>query len=227
MLPDLTVDYIRVDYGSEQDVILTPAIRNNGVVSAAHAMLFLRLGHPLTGTRIAHAAPGLEAGIGEEIEFVWDASECATGRHHVYAVADPYDALTEANEENNTTRVEVALLPDLALRATAVVTGVGADGTQGTSIWVFNEGQRDATGARLGLYDRMPVSGTKPMTSTVMNVPVGEHRVANLDLGAHPWGFYADVGMDQTVKDRDISNNVVRVGEVPRFVYLPLVLRSR
>jgi hypothetical protein len=113
------------------------------------------------------------------------------------------------------------------LRSTAALTGINADGTQSASVWVFNEGQRDANSVRLGLYDQMPVPGTVPLTSTMMDLPAGEHRVANLSLGAYTWGFYARVDVEGEVEDRDATNNLVRIGNVREFVYLPILLRSQ
>lgn len=228
VVPDLTLDDVWVDYGSGQNITLTAAISNTGVVAVSGVTVAFRLDDPVTGTDVARTtASSLDAGAEAETQAAWDASAISTGRYKVYAVADPDDAITEADEEDNSGWASLGLLPDLALRSTAVVTGLNADGTQSVSVWVFNEGQRDVSNVTLGLYNRMPVSGTVPLTSTMMDVPAGEYRVANLNLGIYSWGFYGGVGVNGEVEDRDISNNVLQVGNAPRLVYLPLVLRNQ
>jgi len=180
------------------------------------------------GTTVAQTTVGsVGAGAQAQAQAAWNAAAAATGWHRIYAVVDPADAILEADETNNVGWAGAGLLPDLALYSTAVVTGVNADGSQAVSLWVFNQGQRAANSVAVGLYNRMPVSGTAPLASTVLSIPAGEHRVANLNLDGYRWGFYAGVDVNQQVEDRDLGNNVLRVGEVPRFVYLPLALRNR
>ncbi len=79
----------------------------------------------------------LETGAKEQAQAVWDASTTAVGWHQAYAIVDPTDGITEADEENNLGWAGVGLLPDLVLRPTAVITGINADGTQAASLWVF------------------------------------------------------------------------------------------
>ncbi|HHH41740.1 MAG TPA: hypothetical protein ENK56_07015, partial [Chloroflexi bacterium] len=226
-LPDLTVAEVGVGYGAGQSITLTAVISNVGVVEAANVPVAFRLDDPVTGTEVAQATLGsLVAGGEAQAQAMWDASSVAGGWHKVYAVVDPAGGIVEADEENNLGWAGVGLLPDLVLRPTAVITGINADGTQAVSLWVFNDGQRDAEGVMVGLYNRLPVSGVVPLASTTVSVPAGAYRVVNLNLGSYRWGFYAGVDINQTMEDRDRGNNVLRVGEVPHFVYLPILLRN-
>jgi hypothetical protein len=227
-VPDLAVADVQVGYGSGQNITLTARISNAGVVAASSVPLAFRLDDAETGTAVAQTTVGtIGAGAQAQAQAVWNAAAAATGWHRVYAVVDPADAIVEADETNNAGWAGAGLLPDLALYSTAVVTGTNADGSQTVSLWVFNQGQRAASGVTVGLYNRLPVSGTAPLTSAALSIPAGEHRVANLNLGGYRVGFYAGVDVNQQIEDRYLSNNVLRVGEMPRFVYLPLVLRNR
>jgi hypothetical protein len=227
-VPDLAVADVQVGYGAGQSITLTARVSNAGVVAASNVPLAFRLDDAQTGTAIAQTTVGsIGAGTQAQAQVVWNAAAAATGWHRIYAVVDPGDAIVEADETNNVGWAGAGLLPDLALDSTAVVTGINADGSQAVSLWVFNQGQRAASGVTVGLYNRLPVSGTAPLASALLSIPAGEHRVANLNLGCYRWGFYAGVDVNQQVEDRDLSNNVLRVGEVPRFIYLPLVLRNR
>jgi hypothetical protein len=227
-VPDLAVADVQVGYGSGQNITLTARISNAGVVAASSVPLTFRLDDAQTGTTVAQATVGtVGAGATAQAQVVWNAAAAATGWHRVYAVVDASNAIVEADETNNVGWAGAGLLPDLALYSTAVVTGINADGSQAVSLWVFNQGQRGANSVPVGLYNRLPVSGTAPLASVALSIPAGEHRVANLNLGRYRWGFYAGVDVNQRIEDRDLSNNVLRVGEVPRFVYLPLILRNR
>ena len=227
-VPDLAVADVQVGYGAGQNITLTARISNTGVVAASNVPLAFRLDDAETGTAVAQTTVGtIGAGTQAQAQVVWNAAAVATGWHRVYAVVDPGDAIVEANETNNVGWAGAGVLPDLALYSTAVVTGINADGSQAVSLWVFNQGQRGASGVPVGLYNRLPISGTAPLASAVLSIPASEHRVANLNLGGYRSGFYAGVDVNQQVEDRDLSNNVLRVGEVPRLIYLPLVLRNR
>jgi hypothetical protein len=226
--PIRTVAGVWVGYGGGQNITLTARISNTGVVAASNVPLAFRLDDAETGTIVAQTTVGnVGAGVQAQVQAVRNAAAAATGWHRVYAVVDPSDAIVEADETNNVGWAGAGVLPDLALDSTAVVTGINADGSQAVSLWVFNRGQRSANGVLVGLYNRLPISGTAPLASAALSIPAGEHRVANLNLGGYQSGFYAGVDVNQQVEDRDLSNNVLRVGEVPRFVYLPLILRNR
>jgi hypothetical protein len=226
-VPDLVVHGVGASYSSGQIITLTAAVSNTGVIAAHDVLVAFRLDDVETGVEVAQATvTSLGVGAEGQVQAVWDASGASTGRYKVYAVADPDNFIVEADEENNADWAGVGLLPDLALRSGRVITYTETDGTQAVKVWVFNEGQRDADNAMLGLYNRMPVSGTTTLASTVLDIPAGEHRVAELNLGTYHWGFYAGVAINGEVGDRDVSNNILRVGEVPKWIYLPLVVRS-
>jgi subtilase family serine protease len=227
VVPDLVTRDVWVNYGRGQIITLTTVISNAGVVAASNVPIAFRLNDPLTGAVVAQTTVD-RVGVGAEswAEAVWDASTIATGWHKIYALSDPDDVIVEANEENNMNWAGVGILPDLALYPTAIVTGTNNMGGTEVSVWVFNEGMRDARGVVVGLYNLKPVSGTVPLASTSMDIPAEGYKVANLNLSYTVPGFYVGVNINQEVEERDVSNNVILVGEVPYWLYLPLVLKG-
>ncbi len=224
-VPDLIVSAVGVDYGSGQTITLTAVVSNDGVVAASPVLVAFRLDDPVTGTVVAQASLGsLAAGREAEMQAVATMASTSTGWHEVYAVVDPADVVVEADEQNNVGWSSVGVLADLVLDPTAIVTGTNADGTQAVSVWVFNRGLRDANGVVLGLYPVRPISGTVPLLSTVLDIPAGEHRVVTLNLGRYDRGFYVGVNVNQALEEQDVSNNLLRVGEVPYLLYLPVVV---
>jgi hypothetical protein len=226
-VPDLTVESMRVAYGDDQAITLTVALSNIGVVATDPGTVDFRLDDPITGTLVAvESMASLAAGAETEVQAIWDATSMPTDRYKIYAVADPNDVIAEANETNNDEWAGVGILPDLVLRPTGVVTDTDGDNLL-VSVWVFNEGQRDANGVTLGLYSQLPQSGTTPQVSAVLDIPAGEHRVATLNLGTYSLpGFYAGVGINGEVDDRDVSNNIQLIGQAPgNIIYLPIVLK--
>lgn len=149
----------------------------------------------------------------------------ATGWHIVYALADPNRAVVEAAEDNNTGWAGVGILPDPALRP-GEVRMTSIPGGTAVTVRVFNLGMRDANHLMLGLYDRELVSGTTPLASTRPSVPAQQSRTVTITLSTSLPGFYAGVDVNHEIEDRDIGNNIVRVGAALR-VYLSLVLRNR
>ena len=227
-VPDLTVDSMRVAYGKGQAITLTATLSNTGVAAAAPITVAFRLDDPITGTVVAIGnTASLSAGAETDVQAVWDTAGTPTGRYKIYAIADPNDIVIEADETNNEEWASVGILPDLVLRSTAVVTGTNTDGSLSVSIWVFNEGLRDANGVVLGLYDRLPELGATPLISTTLAIPAGEYRVTTLNMGNYPWpGFYIGVGINGEVDDRDVSNNLLLVGKPPTRIHLPIIFRS-
>jgi hypothetical protein len=227
-VPDLTPAWVRVGYGNGQEITLTATLSNTGVVPATPCAVAFRLDDPVAGPVVAvGSTPSLEAGTETEIQATWDASSTPTGRYLIYAVADPDDAVVEADETNNDEWAGVSLLPDLVLRSTGVLTGYNGTNLL-VSVWVFNEGQRDANGVTLGLYNQLPKSDTTPLVSTVLDIQAGEHRVATLNMGSYSRrGFYAGVGISGELEDRDVSNNILLVGQAPTTgIYMPIIFKA-
>ena len=225
-VPDLVLGDVRVSYGAGQTITLTAMVSNTGVVRASEVRVGFRLDDPVAGMSIGEAALGtLEAGAEAPAQLVWDASPVATGWHIVYALADPNRAVVEAAEDNNTGWAGVGILPDPALRP-GEVRMTSIPGGTAVTVRVFNLGMRDANHLMLGLYDREPVSGTTPLASTRPSVPAQQSRTVTITLSTSLPGFYAGVDVNHEIEDRDIGNNIVRVGAALR-VYLPLVLRNR
>ncbi len=226
-VPDLTIENVRVAYDSGQAIALAATLSNNGVVASAPATVAFRLDDPVSGTLVTmRTTPNLAAGTETEVQAVWDATGTPTGRHKIFAVADPEDAIIEADEMNNYEWAGVGILPDLVLRSTGVITSINADRSLLVNVSVPNEGLRDANGVTLGIYDQLPQSGVIPLISTTLNIPVGEGPVATLNLGHYSQsGFYIGVGINGEVEDRDVGNNILLVGDVPNLIYLPIILR--
>ncbi len=226
-VPDLSVEYVQVAFRSGQVITLTAVVSNTGVVAAAPGSVVFRLNDPVTGTLVAMENTGeLAAGAGIAVQTTWDAASMPTDRYKIYAVADPDDVIVEADETNNDEWAGLGILPDLVLYPTGVITDIDGDNLL-VSVWVFNEGQRDANGAMLGLYNRLPISGTTPLVAAALDIPVGDSRVATLNLENYSLpGFYAGVGINGEVNDRDVTNNVLLVGQAPlKRIYLPIILK--
>lgn len=233
VVPDLTFDRIKPAYANTQIITVTATLNNVGGGQSAPADVFFRLDDPITGTVIATRNSGnLAAGNQTDIQAVWDATSTPDGRYKIYTVADPINLIVEADETNNDEWGTVELLPDLVLDSNAVLTGKNGDSSL-ISVWVFNTGIRDANNVTLGIYSQLPQADDTPQIATTLDIPAGEHRVANLNLGAFSLtDFYIGVGISGEIDDRDVSDNLLLVGNAPFFVpgggeiYLPAIFKS-
>jgi hypothetical protein len=214
VLPDMTVQDVAIHYGVGQIITLTATISNVGVARSDAFSVTFRLDDPVTGTLLANVlVASLKAKAQTQASVTWNASATSSGWHKIYAVADASGAIFEADETNNIDWASIALLPDLAVYPSGIVTTSQAGGTV-VSVQVNNEGLRNATGVTAGLYASFPVAGTVPLAQTLLNVPAGEMRVANLNLGWQALGFCVGVNINGEIEERDPSNNVVLVGQM-------------
>ncbi len=229
VVPDLKVAEMPVMYVPDQEeVVVGAVISNAGTINASTTAVEFRQG-AVTGTLLSTMnLDPLPAGQSRMLTTTWSVSAVSAGSHYVHAIVDPANTVKEDHEDNNTDRTLVKVLPDLVLRSTGVLTGYNG-GNLLVSVWVFNEGQRDANGVTLGLYNRLPTSSVTPLASAILDIPAGEHRVATLNLGNYSLsGFYVGVGISGEVEDRDTSNNILLVGQAPATgnIYLPIIFKA-
>lgn len=224
--PDLAVGWMEVAYGVNGDVSLSVPIVNRAQVASLTVPLVLRLDDATTGPTVASAAvPPLAAGASTTLQLTWNGATASAGWHKLFAVVDPGQTTYDMDRSNNQGWTSAGLLADPAIDPASVTWQSGPAGTTIT-FELTNLGNRAATHILVGLYSRLPDRQLAPLTSVELDLAAGQTRTVILGLtGAVP-GFYAAVNADVRVQERDISNNVVRVGRPMQQVYLPLVVRK-
>ena len=226
VIPDLTVSEIYARYQpGQEDVLVKALISNTGALEALTTTVEFRQ-ETVTGTLLSTVdlAP-LAAGQSAVVTATWPISGVSGGWHYIYAIVDPADTVVELNEGNNTGRTVVKVLPDLALYPGDIDLGTNLYGGTAVTVGVRNEGVYGASGAVVGLYYSMPISGTVPLTWTTVDVPAGDLAVAGLNLTYPLPGFYIGVNVDREIEELYFSNNVALAGIGPYRVYMPVIMR--
>jgi len=139
----------------------------------------------------------------------------------VWAVVDEADAVSEADESNNTEYAFFPLLPDLTLTA-ADISGDGP-----VMVTLHNEGVLTATAPRLAAWSD-GLTGTLVYGATLSDPGPGAVATATLELQPGALELWVKADPDNLIAESSEGNNLaVRVVEVLCHLYLPLVLRGR
>jgi hypothetical protein len=225
LVPNLAVEGVGVSYGTGQQVTVTVSLRNVGPVRAMDVPLELRLDEvtdaPVYSSTLAELGPGDET----QAVVTWYVTTVPTGWHKVYAIVNPGRVVPEWQWEDNTGWAALAILPNLAIEPEDISAERVGEGME-VSVRVHNSGMRDAQGVIVRLYDRWPTIGVSPLVAEQIDLDPGQSRALVFSLPRQLWGFYAGVNVDGAVEERDLGDNVALYGALPRFIYLPLILKS-
>jgi hypothetical protein len=225
LMPDLAVESVRVDYGMGQQVTVTVSCQNVGPVRATDMPIELRLdavtGTLIYSTTLAELGPGVET----EVVVPWDVTAVPTGWHKVYAIVNPRRVVPEWQLEDNIDWTALAILPNLVI-GPEDITARRIGGGMEVTVRVHNRGMRGAQGVTVGLYEQWPTTGVSPLVAEQIDLDSDQSRALVFSLPRQMFGFYAGVNVDGAVEERDLGDNVALYGALPRFIYLPLVLKS-
>lgn len=223
--PDLAVGPIGIAYGVDGNVSLSIPIANRAAVASAAVPLILRLDDAAAGPAVASTTvPPLAAGAETTLQTTWNSAAAPAGWHKLYAIVDPAETTYDRDRGNNVGWVSAGLMADLAIDPTRVTWQPGSAGTT-VAFELSNRGNRAAPHIQVGLYGRLPDRELAPLAAAELDMAAGQTRTVHLGLGGVVPGFYIAVNTDGRTPDRDVSNDIVRVGSPTQQVYLPLVLR--
>lgn len=224
-VPDLVIGDVRFTYTSGPTLLFTATVTNTGVVTSPSTAMILRVGDPVSGTVVSNSVLGpLKPGESTQVRATWITRDTPGKRYNVYAIVDPEGAIPEENENNNVSMVSVAVFPNLQLNPSGINVARKHIGKRSVSVWVFNKGPADAYDVRVRIYDRFPKRSAVPIgAGTLSWIPAGDERVVHIDLDSSQWGFYVKV--DGKPGDLDLGDNMLPIGTLPHFIYLPMVDR--
>jgi uncharacterized repeat protein (TIGR01451 family) len=116
-LPDLVaeISYQQSAISKDNTIQITATVRNQGKTTSDATTISLYDGDPSTGSGLIETKSigSLNSGGSEEITFTWNVLGKA-GEHTIKAVVDPDNTVTEFNEENNESTLNVTV-PDISL----------------------------------------------------------------------------------------------------------------
>ncbi len=228
VLPDLTVAYGYAVYAEGRGITLTAHISNTGVYTATGAQVAFRQ-EAITGTLIGQPALApLSPGQAETVSLFWPLTSTVPISPIIWILADPTDALLEADEGNNLGFLWADILPDLTLAATDIA------GSGPVTITVHNQGYVTATDVVVAAYQDT-ATGTLVYSGTIG--AIGPHSrgtlllpyaggILTLTLPAGEYDLFVEADPDNAIPEMDESNNLaVRAVVISHHVYLPLVLK--
>ncbi len=231
VLPDLVTAYGYATYPHTATIVLSARISNTGSCLADEVLVEFRQGS-ITGTLLGQQTlVGMAAGQAQTATVTWDISSTAVGTHAIFVLADPADAVVEADELNNVGILWADILPDLTLDAYDLVVGAH-DPQRGLPIEVslHNVGNTAAQSVTVAFYDGS-ISGTLLLSTTVLAVPAAGTVSTTVWLSTAPgiYQLYVLVDPANIVAEMDESNNAALKQAVmgPFEVYLPLVWRGQ
>ncbi len=216
-LPDLHIDLFYTTPGRDALTIIA-RLRNAGVMTAtAPFTVALQAAGPL----VASAAVDQSMAPGEKVTLTWvltDVAALAGLGDKLWVVADPGNAIAEADEGNNTELAALNILPDLAM---------SIEGRNALTITLYNNGYLTATDVLLTARQDA-LTGTLLYSHTIESIAPGGSQVLTFTPTAGSYAF-VKADPDNLIAEMDESNNVgvsVVITVAPHRIYLPLVLRQ-
>jgi subtilase family serine protease len=217
--PDLQVTWQTTDFSADT-ITVTLGVANIGAIAAGAPFdVALRAGSVM-GAAYATAQIGDDLIPDQEItvQFVFeDLSAVPADATTTYAVADAGNDVTEANEQNNTRRVDVPRRPDLA------VGPYDLEGVPSQIVMVHNLGPIGAGSFRVAIY-RGDAGQEKLFEANIAQLASGGTAQIPLTGPAGMVPLIVRVDPDNLVVEGDESNNLVS-GTVtlwPRW-FLPFI----
>jgi hypothetical protein len=224
VLLDLDVRWVRADWFSDT-ITVTANVHSGGASPVTVPFtVALRTDDPLSGPEIAGEQVAASLSPGESVTLtltITDPAAILTGTHTAWVVADVADAVSEADEANNTAFSALNVAPDLTLTA-ADIAGNGP-----IVVTVHNTGFISATDVVMAVRAD-GLTGTLLYSDTIGSL--GPHRTAPVTLttlAPDRCMLYVQLDPANEIPENDESNNLaVREVELSHRVYLPLVLCS-
>ncbi|MCW5933662.1 MAG: Ig-like domain-containing protein [Fimbriimonadia bacterium] len=179
--PDLLALAPEVEqYLSTGAIRMLVGIRNQSSVSPEGEVAWqLRKDNPNTGSLIAEEIVEIPStGHTKVMSVVWDPGSVNPGRYSVYLKVDSLNQLEEEDEQNNTSVVEIALLPDLTFSSFQSHLTVGTGGVATVQTILQNLGWANAENVVVQVLNGPPGIGTVLASSTVPNL----NRFENVPL---------------------------------------------
>src|SRR5574341_15974 len=223
--PNLTASYFRSSQSSS-GVELTVRIGNGGAKEAqAGAVVMFYDGDPTADVVIGTAATTKSLNSGEYQDVILSVSGLSEGLHHVYAVVDAGNTISECREDDNQINTDVTVvtgLPDLKVVVEDVVLP-NMPITEGNIVPVImnvqNSGAVSASNVTVRLYNGNPATGGVQigLTQTISAISSG---------GAAPINFTFDTlghaGTNMLYVVLDQENSVIESSETNNVVLFTL-----
>lgn len=219
-LPDLRVAYGYATYQPGHGMTLTARISNTGVYTATAIQVEFRR-QAITGTLLGQSTlSALGPGQAETLHITWDISSSVPITPVVWVLADPADAILEADEENNLGLLWADILPDLSLTAADI------EGSGPLTITVHNEGYVTATNVLVAMY-RGAITGTLVYSGVIGGIGPNSATTLTLPAAAGAYNLFVEADPGNAIMEMDESNNLaMREIKIPYQIYLPLVIRQ-
>jgi hypothetical protein len=220
--PDLQVAWQTTDFSADAITVTLGVVNTGAIAAGAPFDVELRAGS-VTGAAYAAVQIGDDLIRDQEIavQFIFeDVSTVPANALATYAVVDTENDVIEANEENNTRRVDVPRLPDLA------VGSYDLEGAPSQIVTVHNLGPIGAGSFRIAVY-RGDEGQEKLFEINVAQLASGATAQLPLTMPAGTLPLIVRVDPDDLVVEADESNNLVSrtVHLWPRW-FLPLIGRQ-
>lgn len=219
-LPDLAVDHVYATYAPNA-ITVTARLSNTGALSlGAPFTVALRLTDPVTGALAGSIRISDNIAAGGQITVTLPLTRPASlaGRgNQAWLTADAGNAVTEADENNNTGLTALNILPDLTLTAADIRVG---------QILLRNQGYVTATNVTVEAR-RAAVTGTLVASGTAALIAPGAGVSLTVALAPGSYKLFVKADPNGAIPETDESNNLaVNTVAVHSQVYLPVVLRQ-
>ncbi|MDH4028010.1 MAG: hypothetical protein OEU95_04185 [Nitrospirota bacterium] len=219
--PDLTVSSSDISITPSnviegQPAVISAVVHNTGEADVINAKVSFYDGDPANSGMLIGSVAGLniKTGSGAVAEMTWNTLG-QSGINFIYAKADPQNQIEESNENNNTSLIQVEVMPPVKPDITSgpgdmVFSAAGP--TEGDPLTLTVTVRNNGTGAgnvRVELYDNGTLSGTHTIFR-VIPFRGHEQAVFNIDTvgipGSHTFSVVLDP--DNTIDEQNEGNNV-------------------
>lgn len=218
LTPNVTASYLRAEQ-TGSSINLTVRIGNGGAKEApAGVTVSFYDGDPLTGAVIGTASTThiLQQGEYQDIIYNWSGG---IGLHHIYAVVDAANAVTECREDDNQTQLDFTVqtgLPDLKVGMEDII--IPAQITEGSivpiRVTVHNIGTVSASNITVKFSNGNPASGGTwiGLPQIISSVSAGSSATVafTFDTLGHAGQnmLYVSVDPDNTIGESTKANNM-------------------
>ncbi len=220
LTPNLTASYMRAE---QADAAMNLAVRvgNGGAIASGPTVTvtFYDSDPAGGGTIIGTAFTTRVLNPGDYQDVIYNWSNGSIGLHHIYAVVDAANAISECRKDDNQASVDVTIatgLPDLKVGAEDIIVPVTPI-TEGSIVpitaGIRNQGAVPAFNIPVKLYNGNPASGGTQIgtTQTISGIAAGgaAQVLFSYDTLGHPGTniLYVSVDPDNTIGESSKANN--------------------
>jgi subtilase family serine protease len=205
-----------------QPAILSATVHNVGDIAVSNAVISFYDGDPVNGGTLIGSVtkPTIDAGTNILAEIPWNTMG-QRGINFIHMVADPQNLILESNENNNSTLIQVDVLPpakpDLKITSGDIVFSSQSpkEGDPLTLTTTIRNLGLPAGNVKVDLYDGDPGAGGVLLASYTIApiVPFGGQEQVTFSIdtigfpGSHD--FYVIVDPDNTIVEQNENNNSV------------------